>query len=133
VKLLVRVVCANDLPKMDMTGSTDGYVKVLLGENKDTQQKTSTVSKSLDPEWNENFAFAIGSDSSEILNFRLFDKETFSKDDFIGLASISVQDIITRGPQTKQFSLIDKKDNIVKGKSGVDTSLTVELGWTADV
>lgn len=39
-----------------------------------------------EPEWNETFVFSITGDVAEI-NLKIIDKDTFSRDDFIGEAT----------------------------------------------
>ena len=39
-----------------------------------------------DPHWNENFVFTISDGASE-LNLKIMDKDTFTKDDFVGEAT----------------------------------------------
>lgn len=41
--------------------------------------------KGSDPEWNESFLFTVTDDVSE-LRLKIMDKDTFTKDDFVGEA-----------------------------------------------
>ena len=55
--LFVRVVQANDLPKMDWTGASDPYVTITLsGEGKD---KTRVIDACLDPVFGEDFLWQV--------------------------------------------------------------------------
>ncbi|KAG6511842.1 hypothetical protein ZIOFF_029920 [Zingiber officinale] len=49
-----------------------------------------------EPEWNETFVFTV-SDSVTNLTIKLFDKDTFSSDDFVGEAKIPLDPVFVEG------------------------------------
>jgi len=55
--LNLRIICAADLPVMDMSGTSDPYVKVMLLPDKKHKLVTNIKRKNLNPRWNEVFAF----------------------------------------------------------------------------
>jgi synaptotagmin-1 len=61
--LLVAVLEARKLKKMDITGASDPYVKLKLFDAKQKRigkkKKTSVKSCNLNPYWNESFVFII--------------------------------------------------------------------------
>ncbi|KAF3657849.1 Elicitor-responsive protein 3 [Capsicum annuum] len=48
------------------------------------------------PEWNETFVFTISGDVEEI-TLKIMDKNTFSSDDFVGEATISLHEVLREG------------------------------------
>uniref|UniRef100_A0A915EQH5 C2 domain-containing protein n=1 Tax=Ditylenchus dipsaci TaxID=166011 RepID=A0A915EQH5_9BILA len=74
----------------DASGSSDPYVKVKY-QNK-TIYKTNTVYRSLNPNWDEEFAFLI-SDPTSNLQIEVFDYDRFMVDDFMGAATIELSQL----------------------------------------
>lgn len=68
------------------TLSSDPYVIVKMGKQK---LKTSVISKSINPEWNEDLTLTV-TDPSLPVKLRVYDKDTFSLDDKMGDAQIDI-------------------------------------------
>ena len=88
VKLIV--VGARKLEKNGMFGKADPYV-LLSYREKTTQSKT--VKNNLNPEWNFEQTLDVDEASEEEITIEVYDKDTVSKDDFMGRATISVGDL----------------------------------------
>lgn len=71
--LHVKVVRAMNLLKMDLLGASDPYVKLNLTGERLAGRKTEVKWKTLNPEWNENFKFAVKDLSSQILKLQVYD------------------------------------------------------------
>uniref|UniRef100_A0A061QHR4 Putative synaptotagmin n=1 Tax=Cupiennius salei TaxID=6928 RepID=A0A061QHR4_CUPSA len=84
--LAVTVIQAEDLPGMDMSGTSDPYVKVYLLPDKKKKYETKVHRKTLNPVFNETFNFKIpySEIASKTLVFAIFDFDRFSKHDQIG-------------------------------------------------
>jgi len=59
VQLSVSVIEAIDLPGMDMSGTSDPYVKVCLLPEKKPKFETRVHRKTLNPIFNETFVFKV--------------------------------------------------------------------------
>ncbi len=59
VQLIVGVVEAEGLAAMDMSGTSDPYVKVYLLPDKKKKFETKVHRKTLDPTFNEHFTFKV--------------------------------------------------------------------------
>ncbi|XP_066145858.1 synaptotagmin 1 isoform X1 [Euwallacea fornicatus] len=85
--LSVTVIQAEDLPALDMGGTSDPYVKVYLLPDKKKKFETKVHRKTLNPVFNETFVFK-GIPYAEAMNktlvFAIFDFDRFSKHDQIG-------------------------------------------------
>ncbi|XP_071707255.1 FT-interacting protein 3-like [Rutidosis leptorrhynchoides] len=127
--LFVRVVKAQDLPNMDVTGSLDPYVEVRVGNYKGVTQH---FSKTSNPEWNTVFAFSKERMQATILDVVVKDKDML-KDDFVGIVRVNLHDIPTRVPPDSPlapewYRLEDKKGEKKKG----ELMLAVWIGTQAD-
>ncbi|EUB61391.1 Synaptotagmin-1 [Echinococcus granulosus] len=84
-ELTVGVIQATDLPGMDMSGTSDPYVKVYLMPEK-KKFETKVHRKTLNPVFNETFLFKVpyAEVAGKTLRFNVFDFDRFSKHDQIG-------------------------------------------------
>ncbi|KAG8198552.1 hypothetical protein JTE90_026453 [Oedothorax gibbosus] len=82
----VTIIQAEDLPGMDLSGSSDPYVKVYILPDKKKKYETKVHRKTLNPVFNETFNFKIpyGEIASRTLVFAVLDFDRFSKHDQIG-------------------------------------------------
>ncbi|XP_063701466.1 synaptotagmin 1 isoform X3 [Culicoides brevitarsis] len=85
--LSVTVIQAEELPALDMGGTSDPYVKVYLLPDKKKKFETKVHRKTLNPEFNETFVFKslpYADAMNKTLVFAIFDFDRFSKHDQIG-------------------------------------------------
>ncbi|XP_031490469.1 FT-interacting protein 7-like [Nymphaea colorata] len=128
--LYVSVVKAKDLPAMDVSGSCDPYVEVKLGNYKGT---TKHHEKTLNPVWNQVFAFSKERLQASVLEITVKDKDLV-KDDFVGKVVFDLCEIPVRVPPDSPlapqwYRLEDKKgESKVKG----EIMLAVWRGTQAD-
>nr|CDS29562.1 synaptotagmin [Hymenolepis microstoma] len=99
-ELTVGIIQATDLPGMDMSGTSDPYVKVYLMPEK-KKFETKVHRKTLNPVFNETFLFKVpyAEVAGKTLRFNVFDFDRFSKHDQIGqihvpLASVDLARVI---------------------------------------
>ncbi|KAL0128010.1 hypothetical protein PUN28_003331 [Cardiocondyla obscurior] len=89
-RLTVVVLKARNLPKMDVTGLADPYVKIYLLYNQQriAKKKTHVKKRTLSPVFNESFVFDIpnGADglNNVSLEFMLLDWDRVTKNEVIG-------------------------------------------------
>ncbi|KAJ0668880.1 putative C2 domain, phosphoribosyltransferase, C2 domain superfamily [Helianthus annuus] len=127
--LFVRVVKAQDLPRMDLTGSLDPYVEVRVGNYKGI---TPHFSKTSSPEWNTVFAFSRERMQTTILDIVVKDKDVI-KDDFVGIVRVNLHDVPKRVPPDSPlapewYRLESEKGDKTKG----ELMLAVWIGTQAD-
>ncbi|XP_062516683.1 multiple C2 and transmembrane domain-containing protein 1-like isoform X2 [Corticium candelabrum] len=105
-KNVLNVVLLNgkSLPAMDDNGFSDPYCKFRLGAEK---FKTKVCSKSLNPEWKEQFDLHVYEDQSHILEIEVWDRDYGSRDDFIGRCSIDLDDLSFEETHRKTLELKD--------------------------
>ncbi|XP_064620159.1 E3 ubiquitin-protein ligase NEDD4-like isoform X3 [Lineus longissimus] len=122
--LRVKVIAGIHLAKKDIFGASDPYVKIVLfrgdrdlGEIDSLQ--TKTIKKTLNPRWDEEFAFRVNPRDNKLL-FEVFDENRLVKwpllktrDDFLGQVEIPLQHIRTESHDLR----IPCKDYILRPRS----------------
>ncbi|KAL2078499.1 hypothetical protein ACEWY4_026184 [Coilia grayii] len=94
-QLTVGVLQAQDLPAMDIGGTSDPYVKVYLLPDKKKKFETKVQRKNLCPVFNETFAFKIpyAELGGKTLVLQVFDFDRFGKHDVIGQVAIPMNSV----------------------------------------
>ncbi|KAA8499288.1 E3 ubiquitin-protein ligase NEDD4 [Porphyridium purpureum] len=124
---LIHVVSAYGVASMDTGSKSDPYVKVLLGDCE--LGKTAVVKNSLSPVWNYKIKVHLKGPEScvheEALVFEAFDKDRFTRDDFLGIVKIKFDKIIS-GEINKVHMLGSRP---LPHKDKVAGSLTLEFSY----
>lgn len=81
--LHIKAIEARDLPKMDVVGKVDGYLKFKLSSDPKSKQKTHVIKKDYNPVWNEVFHFKVDPSKNEVLHAELYDWDKVSANDLI--------------------------------------------------
>ena len=104
--LIVTVLRADNLPPKDFSGTSDPYVKTYLLPDRKRKFQTKVHRKTLNPEFNETFAFSIGLKSLETrtLQFSIYDFDRFSRHDLIGV--VLVREVGRHLEEAKEHSLM---------------------------
>ncbi|GLT43849.1 hypothetical protein SLA2020_177790 [Shorea laevis] len=117
---LMEVFLANakGLQDTDFLGGIDPYVLI---QYKGQERKSSAAQdKGSNPTWNEKFTFRVeypGSGSQYKLILKIMDKDTFSADDFIGQATIYVEDLLAQGSENGTAELHRTKYSVVNAEN----------------
>lgn len=88
--LKVGVLHARNLPRMDLIGSADPYVKLRLGRRVPQEAQTKVVANNLNPCWEETFVFEVTNSTSK-LRIEIWDHDTVGDDDPIGYVDIALK------------------------------------------
>lgn len=93
--LSVTAIQAEDLPALDMGGTSDPYVKIYLLPDKKKKFETKVHRKTLNPVFNETFVFKVpfSEIATKTLVFAVYDFDRFSKHDQIGEIKIPMNHI----------------------------------------
>merc|ERR1712041_2847 len=86
----LTVLRARNLEKQGMFDKGDPYVVVSYGKQMD---KSNVVKGNLNPEWNLQTTFNITAGSPNEILLEVYDKDTITKDDFMGRATVPVSEI----------------------------------------
>lgn len=94
-ELTVGVIQGADLPGMDMSGTSDPYVKVYLMPDKKKKHETKVHRKTLNPVFNESFTFKVpyAEIGSKTLVLAVYDFDRFSKHDQIGQVRVPLNSV----------------------------------------
>lgn len=93
----VNVVRGTNLAIRDMV-SSDPYVILSLGQQ---SVKTRVIKSNLNPVWNEKLMLSIP-DFVPPLKLLVYDKDTFTTDDFMGQAEIEIQPLVSAAKDLEQ-------------------------------
>ena len=116
--LYVRIVCAKNLPAMDMNGLSDPYIKAyLVGTNKQNGKESAICGifqtrvhyRTLDPVFNEAFQIPIRCTNFENIHLKLwiYDYDFMTRDDLIG--AIVIKNVIQRLNESQKPFLFFKE------------------------
>ena len=84
---MLQVLHASHLRGADVGGSSDPFCKVSLGH---FQAHTRTLSRTLDPAWNETFIFVLEPDAlalmggAPVITFEVWDYNRYARNYFLG-------------------------------------------------
>ena len=103
--LTVKPICAKLTYDTETFGSMDAYCKVQVG---DQIQKTSVAHNTgKSPSWEDKLTFTTSNENDQV-HISVFDKDTFSSDDYIADAWIPLVDAHMTGDSDEWFSLHHK-------------------------
>lgn len=79
LQLTVVVISAEQLPAMDLGGTSDPYVKVFLLPDKKKKFQTKVQRKSLNPVFNESFTFKVSESEDSMSRLARFYIDTLQR------------------------------------------------------
>ncbi|PKA65091.1 Synaptotagmin-3 [Apostasia shenzhenica] len=101
--LLVKVVRAFNLLKMDFLGKSDPYVKLSLSGERLPSKKTTVKMSNLNPEWNETFKLIVKDPTTQVLQLHLYDWEKVKMHDKLGMQVVPLSLLVPY--ESKEFTL----------------------------
>jgi len=101
--LLVTAVEARNLAAMDKGGTSDPYTVIKSTFNKQTF-KSNVVKKTITPVWNQTFTFYTSEPTGHLI-VRLWDRDRWSSDDFLGEVAIPLKGVKDGKPIDEWFQL----------------------------
>lgn len=111
MELHVRVVEAQDIPKMDIFGKADPYC-ILQMSSSSSSIKTKVCTNTYTPVWNEEFHFTVVNQSTDSLHILMKDRDRGMADDPISKLQIPISTLSVGYVLDKWYSM-----NPVKGIS----------------
>ncbi|KAL2478226.1 putative ADP-ribosylation factor GTPase-activating protein AGD11 [Forsythia ovata] len=113
----VNVVRGTNLAIRDMVTS-DPYVILSLGNQ---SMKTRVIKNNLNPVWNEKLMLSIP-ENIPPLKLLVYDKDTFTPDDFMGDAEIDIQPLVTAA-KAFECSSLNESTQLGKWKASKENAL----------
>ncbi|XP_076800137.1 multiple C2 and transmembrane domain-containing protein 1-like [Clavelina lepadiformis] len=107
----VQLVSGSDLPARSASGTSDPYVKLLLGRQK---RKSKCCSKTLDPVWKDEFLFHLHSkDSPAMLDISVWNRDAYRRDDSIGRCELDLMSLECEVTHSLSLNLVDTQGTIL--------------------
>nr|XP_036228123.1 E3 ubiquitin-protein ligase Nedd-4 isoform X2 [Bactrocera oleae] len=141
--LRIIIINGKSLAKKDIFGASDPYVRIDLntinGDINIDSVLTKTKKKTLNPTWNEEFVFRV-KPSEHKLVFQVFDENRLTRDDFLGMVELTLNNLPTEqedttiSPQT--YSLRPRRSvgakSRIKGTLDIYHAFLHESGETSE-
>ncbi|KDD76721.1 hypothetical protein H632_c127p1 [Helicosporidium sp. ATCC 50920] len=130
--LLVQVIGATHVPRMDILGSCDPYLQIWVREGMKLQ--TATRVNTLRPVWNEQLRLLVDDPKVQSLHLRLCDHDAMSGDDEISHVQIPLTAFLNRGARSMCLILSKRKkrDELTKGTRRARILSTAQVGRQGD-
>ncbi|KAG8505329.1 Cytosolic phospholipase A2 delta, partial [Galemys pyrenaicus] len=103
-RLTVRVLEARGLPPADLLSKADPYVMLQLPTAPGCKFKTTTVTDSSHPVWNESFSFLIQRQVKNVLELTVYDEDSVTEDDVLFQVVYDVSEVLPGRLLQKTFS-----------------------------
>eukprot|EP01130_Rhizamoeba_saxonica_P000698 TRINITY_DN10635_c0_g1_i1.p1 TRINITY_DN10635_c0_g1~~TRINITY_DN10635_c0_g1_i1.p1 ORF type:complete len:499 (+),score=108.55 TRINITY_DN10635_c0_g1_i1:49-1545(+) len=131
-QLTVKLISGTDLAPKDKNGKSDPYCMIWVGDEneiKANKRKSKVKKNTLNPIW-KNQVFTFTANSEDILRIRVWDHDTFSKDDFMGQLVLPIDGYFGDYEECKEARLIEMElQNDANIKTKISGSLTVEIAF----
>ena len=116
-RLEIVVVEGRDLAAKDYTTqSSDPYAILTMNGSK---QKTAIMYQTLDPRWMQTFAFEVKDLDKDCINIHLWDHDTFTPDDFMGMCTIPLKHFSGPAASDQWFQMCPRKGKRDKVKGAI--------------
>ncbi|KAL0922407.1 hypothetical protein M5K25_006390 [Dendrobium thyrsiflorum] len=134
--LELNLLDARGLKDTDFLGKIDPYV-VMQYRNQERKSSVARAGQGSNPKWNETFKFLVQYPGTagipHKIVLKVMDKDTFSADDFLGEATIHVEDLILLGFEKGIGEMHPSKFNVVLNDQTYGGEIRVGLTFTPKV
>eukprot|EP01113_Clastostelium_recurvatum_P017422 TRINITY_DN2044_c0_g1_i1.p1 TRINITY_DN2044_c0_g1~~TRINITY_DN2044_c0_g1_i1.p1 ORF type:complete len:496 (+),score=141.35 TRINITY_DN2044_c0_g1_i1:84-1490(+) len=120
----IQLISARNLAPMDKSGTSDPYCRVTASFNKQSF-KTRTIDKTLNPHWGETFSFFVPPGADGHIIIKVWDKDRWTKDDFLGDVVIDIAKYADGNARTEWHPI----NNEPKKKSPEKAALQARCQW----
>ncbi|KAL2333250.1 hypothetical protein Fmac_014463 [Flemingia macrophylla] len=129
----VQLVKAKELRNTDIFGGMDPYV--VIQYNGQEQRSSVAKGQGSNPVWTEKFVFKVEypapSNSYKII-LKIMDKDSISKDDFVGQATVYVKDLLAIGVKDGAIELQPLKYRVVRADQSYCGEIHVGLTFKVE-
>ncbi|MFT7817711.1 multiple C2 and transmembrane domain-containing protein 1-like isoform X2 [Arapaima gigas] len=106
----ISLIEGHNLMPMDANGLSDPYVKFRLGHQK---YKSKTMTKTLNPQWREQFDFHLYDEHGGVVDITVWDKDAGKRDDFIGRCQVDLSLLSKEQTHKLELPLEEGKGRLV--------------------
>jgi len=123
----VRVVEARNIAPMDKGGTSDPYCRLKCSFNKQ-RFKTKVIDRTLTPKWDEAFKFFTPGVPEGTVTLKMWDKDRWTTDDFLGEITIDVSRFHDKQPFDSWIALEHEPKKKLPEKGEVRLIITYDSG-----
>jgi len=123
----IKVVEARHIAPMDKGGTSDPYCRLKCSFNKQ-RFKTKVIDKTLTPKWDESFKFFTPGAPEGTVTLKMWDKDRWTTDDFLGEITIDVSKYQDKQPQDSWITLEHEPKKKSPEKGEVHLVITYDSG-----
>ncbi|XP_073042107.1 16 kDa phloem protein 1-like [Primulina eburnea] len=130
----VTLVGARGLKNADFLGKIDPYVLIQYKNQEHKSRKASGQGSA--PLWNEKFRFKVefpnkGKIEQQKLVLKIMDRDTFTRDDFLGQTTIYLKELFETGMEEGKAELKTQKYRVVSANQTYHGEINVGVTFTA--
>ncbi|XP_034754738.1 cytosolic phospholipase A2 zeta-like isoform X2 [Etheostoma cragini] len=111
--LYVTILRAETRQSRDYWSESDCYVILSLPTATAITYRTTTVSNTNNPEWNETFTFRVPRSVKNILEMQLYEEDTMARDDLISTLLFDVRNLTVGKKETKVFNINPEDEKLL--------------------
>ncbi|XP_072283877.1 cytosolic phospholipase A2 epsilon-like isoform X2 [Pyxicephalus adspersus] len=114
--LTVKIIKASNIPWADLMSKADCYVCLWLPTATNYILKTSTVSNSSCPVWNETFEYTISNKVKNVIHLTLHDEDVISGNDLLFTVAFDIENVQNGETLLKSFCLHPNNDQTLEAE-----------------
>ncbi|GAQ80987.1 hypothetical protein KFL_000680030 [Klebsormidium nitens] len=118
-QLKVKLESASDLPGKSLTGTSDPYVVLTVG---DSMVRSETMWRDLAPTWNADFSIFVSDASRQLLSVQVFDENVVGSDVLLASGSVPLDGLTDGSEQTLEVDLHTDLDDTKSAEGDSDAA-----------
>ncbi|KAI5058184.1 hypothetical protein GOP47_0026354 [Adiantum capillus-veneris] len=123
----VFLLKAEGVMNTDILGKSDCFVILFVRKKPERIKRSSTKKNTLNPVWNEGFRIEVDDPQYQILTVQLMDEESVTKAEFIGRATVPLNDLVPHEPKETCLDMMESADlQCTKPRARVQVVLVYE-------
>jgi hypothetical protein len=128
--LLINIIEGRDLMAADANGFSDPYV-ILYVEG--AEYRTEVQLKTLNPVWNREFNIPVLFSHNKAIDLAIYDKDQFSKDDFMGFVHIPLNNLENNVVYDDWFVLQPRPGKKADKTIGISGAVRLQLCLSSNI
>jgi phosphatidylserine decarboxylase len=130
--LEIQIKSGHNFPRMDLNGEADPFVDIHIGDKK--VGTTKIIYKTRNPTWNQTFRILLPEQEKHyLLTFNVWDWDKASSNDFIGVATLKLADVLESKSFDGSLPVLLHKKKKKKDKSRGEIKIAYRVYFADEV